>query len=727
MVFGKRAGWNRNGLVAVMLAAVFSLALAGCGGSSSTTAETPVVDTSLTDAKAAAMAAYEAAKKALDDVMAGMDADKASYDAAAREVANAKAASDEAQAAETLEAAQLAQAAAERARTEAMKYTAMVMTAHTAAQLADAKAAAMKAYTDAKAALDGVMDNKAANMDAYDTAAEKVDAAKAASDKAQAAETVDAAKAAQGEAEMAGAEAEKYTAMVTAGVPLKNAKDAAKAAYEAAKKALDDVMENKDANTASYDAAAAQVATAKEANDRAQGAKTLEAAEVARDLAQRAQKEAEKYARMVMDSHTEDQIEMAKKAAMDAYEAAKKALDDVMANKDADEDSYAEAVKQVDAAKKASDEAQKAETLEDAKAAQEKAEMAKKEAEKYAGMVTAAQTKADEMAMRKAVSDGALTMEKAIKAAKQMVGGADSDQYGIGSDRNAADKEPLPLPQAVNGEVVAIGFNQTGHKLKKAELPAVLSDIGGGFHGELHVRTTENESKGETVRDKFYVFAKYRNTAASSQTANSDTFDNKGYGFGFWLKETEKDGVITTYNNVQSINFFQSEFRLTGSNIGDVEGEATYSGPAVGAYLHKTTKTDGTLDVAAAGVFKADAKLTAKFGGDDIPTSKQFSVDGTITNFQLSGGQENAWSLALEATGVNVGENRDSTTREFTNGITKGGGNADKWSGVFVADTLEGWKKLRDGDDEIPPGLTGIFTGHFLNGSVHGAFGASKE
>ena len=718
MVFGLRTGWNRNGLVAVMLAAVFSLALAGCGGSSSTTAETPVVDTSLTDAKKAAMAAHEAARKALDDVMAGMDADKDNYDAAAREVANAKAASDEAQAAETLEAAQLAQAAAERARTEAMKFTALVMTAHTDAQLKMAKDAAMKAYTDAKAALDAVMDNKAANMDAYDTAAEKVDAARAASDKAQAAETVDAAKAAQGEAEMAGAEAEKYTAMVTAAVPLKNAKDAAKAAYEAAKKALDDVMDNKDADMASYDAAAREVENAKAASDKAQGAETVEAAEVARDLAKTAQTEAEKYAGMVTTAHTAAQLADAKAAAMAAWEAARKALDEVMANKDADEDAYNNAVLQVAAARAASDKAAAATTVADAQAAQKDAETAQAEAEKYAGMVTAAKMTADEMAMRKAISDKAnSTMKAAIDAAVIVPteGTGENAKYGW---IDQADKNPAPVIRVVGG-TPGVGFNGD-HKLKKAELPAVLGEVG-GFHGELHVRTTENESRGETVRDKFYVFTNY-----TADDLDTDSTEDNGYTFGLWLKETEKDGVIT-YNNVQGYQDFQSEAqRLPRTTIDNVEGEATYTGPAVGAYLHKAVKTDGTLDVAAAGVFKADTSLTAKFGGDDIPTSKKFSVSGTISNFQLSGGQENAWSLKLEAEAVNTVDNRDATFRMFNNGTTAGGGAAGTWSGTFYDDKAS--EEARGADTKAIPGiLTGIFTGHFLNGSVHGAFGAGKE
>ena len=139
MVFGTRT--RRNGFSAVLLAAVFALTLAGCGGGGSkssapvavVTPFPPVVDTDLADARAAAIAAYEAARKALDDVMANRDADWDSYDNAAAQVATAKAAADQARTAETLEAAQLAQRLAERAMAEAMRYAEMVRAAHAAA------------------------------------------------------------------------------------------------------------------------------------------------------------------------------------------------------------------------------------------------------------------------------------------------------------------------------------------------------------------------------------------------------------------------------------------------------------------------------------------------------------------------------------------------------------------------------------------------------------------
>ena len=712
---GKRTGWN--GLVAALLAAVFSLTLAGCGGGSSKT-QAPVVDTSLADAKAAAMKAYEAAKKALDDVMAGKDADMSAYNSAVAQVAAAKAASDQAAAAETVAAAQLAQRLAERAQAEAERYAGVVTAAHAAAQLKAAKDAAKAAYEAAKKALDDVMDNKDADMDSYDTAAEKVDAAKDASDQAQMAETLADAQAAREQAEKAQADTEKYTGMVKsasdAADQLAAAKKAAMDAYEAAKKALDDVMEDKDADADAYKTATQKVAVARAASDKAQEAKTLEAAQAAKELAETARTETEKYTDMVMKAHAAAQLKDAKAMAMKAYEDAKKALDDVMDIKDADQMSYDTGVKKVEEAKAASEEAQKAETLTDAQAAQKEAEDARDEAQQYAGMVRDKQMAADEIERKAALTKSALTMEKAIDAARLT---SDTSKYGFTSNETSAH-----FVHDLQGDV-SFGY-AASQNMKKAELPDVLKNLGEGFIGQLHVRTEESDNGKTIVRNKNYAFVnKERNKLAQSNGAVEQ--DPNWVGLDFWLKETEKDGVIT-YDNVQMGLLYP--LTNTASLLGraqraGIEGEATYSGPAMGAYVHKTVKTDGALDFSAAGVFAADANLTAHFGGDDVPASKQFTISGAITNFRLSGGGANAWNLKLDAENVNT-----SGTALFSNGTTDGGGKAGTWAGAFVDDeTTQAARAVSPGGKTIPAIIMGRFKGYFVNGSVHGGFMATKE
>ena len=721
----KRTGTNSNGLVAVVLAAVFSLALAGCssGGSRTAAPEPPAVDASLANARAAAMAAHDAAKKALDDVMADKDADMSAWNSAMAQVAAAKAASDQAAAARTAEAAQLAQRLAERAQAEAERYARMVTAARAAADLQAVKNAARAAYDAAKKALDAVTENKDADMASYDTAAEKVDAARAAADEAAAAETLEAAKAAQAEAEKAQADAEKYTGMVQSALDtadkLQAAKAAAKAAYDAAKKALDDVMAGKDADQDSYDAAAAQVAVARAASDQAQEAKTLEAAEISRELAEEAKTETEKYTAMVTTAHTAAQLKAARDAAKAAYDAAKQALDDVMDIKDTDMASYDTAAEKVEAARAASEEAQAAETVADAQAAQKDAEAARAEAQQYAGMVREKKTAADEMKLKADMTKSALTMQKAIDAANIPGGASGTGKYGF----RTGSTEPDPKTFRRRAEDEWFISYPPAQKMKKAELPAVLNNLGGGYEAQLHVRTEEQDNGKTIVRNKHY----YINNQGPD-TVNDDgglKNDQNFAAFGMWLKETEKDGVIT-YNNVQVKTYFPWPENARGATVkknrlGKTRGTATFTGPAVGAYLHRAVKADGALDAATAGVFAADASLTAHFGGGDVPASKQFSVEGTISNFRLSGGAENNWTLELDVEDINTNANNESGA--FSNGTTDGGGKEGTWYGLFIHDE----DSQAAANTAIPGFMSGRFTGHFVNGAVHGGFAADKE
>ena len=172
-------------LYAFALAAVFALTLAGCGGGGGTAAveEPPpmpdpqmeCVDAGgrwnadmtcttaeelaaaeeamkLTDAQAAAQAAYNAAKAAVDAAEANRDSDPDSYDAAQRALGAAEAANSAAQAATMSGAAEAAQADAEAARDNAVAYAGMVnqakadddAAAATAAQAAANKVAGTK-------------------------------------------------------------------------------------------------------------------------------------------------------------------------------------------------------------------------------------------------------------------------------------------------------------------------------------------------------------------------------------------------------------------------------------------------------------------------------------------------------------------------------------------------------------------------------------------------------
>ena len=77
-----------------------------------------------------------------------------------------------------------------------------------------------------------------------------------------------------------------------------------------------------------------------------------------------------------------------------------------------------------------------------------------------------------------------------------------------------------------------------------------------------------------------------------------------------------------------------------------IAGTATYAGDAAGVYVHDSL---GATTGSTAGTFTADVSLTAYFGGPDVAVNKKNTIDGSISNFDLSGGEPNAWGISLKA------------------------------------------------------------------------------
>ena len=181
--------------------------------------------------------------------------------------------------------------------------------------------------------------------------------------------------------------------------------------------------------------------------------------------------------------------------------------------------------------------------------------------------------------------------------------------------------------------------------------------------------------------------------------------------YGFWLDTTTKDGEISSYDAVQT--FAMSELPAS-TNLGNVEGTASYEGDAAGVYVHETKKEDGNLDTATSGRFTADVALTAYFDVPESSTKKDGTIEGTISNFDLDGGPDNEWNVKLSATGINV----DTGFTGNASGMT---GDNGSLSGQFHG------TENADDDTVAPPVLVGEFNANFVNGAVAGAYGARKQ
>ena len=201
----------------------------------------------------------------------------------------------------------------------------------------------------------------------------------------------------------------------------------------------------------------------------------------------------------------------------------------------------------------------------------------------------------------------------------------------------------------------------------------------------------------------------------------SDQPDYDYLHYGFWLKKTTDEDGVLTYNEVET--FAGSSLAMPSGSVSDVKGSATYNGGATGVYVKNLTKSDGTLDTATAGHFTAAATLEAVFGGMSVAEDDHNSITGTINKFELSGGEENAWSVSLKGvitpgTGIAAGD-------------ANGGGDPGAFNATFYGSTA---LYDHDGDgvggtemiNRQPGSVVGEFGADFSNGSVAGGFGARK-
>ena len=194
--------------------------------------------------------------------------------------------------------------------------------------------------------------------------------------------------------------------------------------------------------------------------------------------------------------------------------------------------------------------------------------------------------------------------------------------------------------------------------------------------------------------------------------------------FGYWVQTGESDGSVTYTVGT----FFRGQ--TASGDVGSLEGTATYRGGAAGLYTKRAHAPAGDGDVIAAGRFTADAELTAHFVGNDVAQNDQLSISGSIKNF-MDGGKaiDAGWIVELNKIGGTVGTGIFNTNpfaldTHFFSGTTTGGGS---WSGQFYGTVVVDNDDQTEGNQStLPSGVAGQFNAGFDNGSVSGAFGATK-
>ncbi len=211
--------------------------------------------------------------------------------------------------------------------------------------------------------------------------------------------------------------------------------------------------------------------------------------------------------------------------------------------------------------------------------------------------------------------------------------------------------------------------------------------------------------------------------------------------YGFWLmRTTDKDGV-TEYDEVQTFFGAKDVEATATSNIGDVVGAATYKGGATGVYVKNVTDDQGAVFTATSGHFSADVELNASFGGGNVADNNQFTIGGTIKDFQLQHDEENDWEVSLGLADLSGGRTDggepgkagpgSSHTNVF-DGATTGDSTSVKgtWNGAFYGSSAAVDHDMDDTTPDInpaPPSVLGEFNANFTDGTAAGAFGANKK
>ena len=191
--------------------------------------------------------------------------------------------------------------------------------------------------------------------------------------------------------------------------------------------------------------------------------------------------------------------------------------------------------------------------------------------------------------------------------------------------------------------------------------------------------------------------------------------------FGWWTKVDEDDGSVafrTFSDGTEAYNV---------DDIDDLEGTATYEGPAAGRYAVKTFTGNAKINSIRTGEFTATAELTATFGGDDVAVSQQDQISGRIHTFMDENDNQLLGELALGMVGEL--ENLTTSDNSFDGVVTGGVGGSPatgSWSGQFFGNPPADPTDDVNMADDYPNSVAGEFDASSSHGSVAGAFGATR-
>ena len=506
---------------------------------------------------------------------------------------------------------------------------------------------------------------------------------------------------------------------------LTDAQAAAQAAYNAAKAAVDAAEANRDSDPDSYDAALRALGAAEAANSAAQAATTSGAAEAAQADAEAARDNAVAYAGMVNQAKADDDAVAAAAAAQAAHnkmvETKIKAIsseagserrtdgqpfDDNDTADTADNDNYDIKISHKNGSVSIEIDDPEMPLDNDPQFAMSDGKYVRDNGGGVTEIISV-------------MTDIEAPVDTAFgKQYKLTLGDADPERTGaqyttylvnLPDDIGKIASSRIPSTPSSNTNL-PVNDGQTD-KINEGEFEGTFDGASGTYECVNSQCTVGTDSKGKINSiDGVLHF-----TPDAGETVS--VADNDYMHYGFWIKKSTKDGV-TTYDQVQT---FAGHSMSPTTNLGQVPaGSAKYKGGAHGVYTYNTFNADSSVDARSAGTFTADVALTAYFGTEtSVAEDKHNKLEGTVSNFELSGGEPNKWELTLRSSGdANI-----SNSASFDDGVASVKGQEPAtWSASFHGDGAgEG------GAAAPPPAVVGEFNGNFANGSVAGAYGATYQ
>ena len=265
------------------------------------------------------------------------------------------------------------------------------------------------------------------------------------------------------------------------------------------------------------------------------------------------------------------------------------------------------------------------------------------------------------------------------------------------------------------------------------------NDVPGSFAGMFHglagtfecdatACTIQELAAGGYVTSGQWTFTPTTYSAVETERPKVSIPDPDFMHFGYW-SNMQDDAKGNPVYEVEA--FAGGTAASTATVVQNLTGlSATYDGEASGLYVSKTFTPDGTATPSASGQFTADASLKAYFGvSSNVAVNMQNRVSGTITGFEDAAGNliDAKWSVDLMPGDFSSGEN--SAAAPFT-GTTRPTGSTDdangNWNYRFFGSMSENAATADITEAGVPTGVAGQFNGHFTNGHVLGAFGATS-